>query len=345
MTEHYDVIIIGAGLSGLMAARTVAEAGLRYLVLDKGKSVGGRMATRRIGEGRADHGAQFFTARSETMKNYCSEWEEKGWIQVWTNGFHQLSGEGGSLVRASVDGYPRYKANDGMNALTKKLANGLSVKTEVKVNELRFRNKQWAIEATEFMSHKKLNFSADAVLSTAPVPQSLALLLREDLESDVKEELEALLYEPCLCALLVLEGPSGVPDNGGIQGDGIIAFIGDNQKKGISASPIVTVQASGAWSLSHYNDDEEELLKIFIHKIRPLIGNAAIKSAQLKKWRYAKPSSLYPDRFLAAMDPGPIAFAGDAFKEGKVEGAILSGLEAGKWLMERQRHSKRQGEN
>ncbi|MFN5604922.1 MAG: FAD-dependent oxidoreductase, partial [Actinomycetes bacterium] len=41
-------VVVGAGLSGLMAARTLASRGWSVVVLDKGRGVGGRMATRRI---------------------------------------------------------------------------------------------------------------------------------------------------------------------------------------------------------------------------------------------------------------------------------------------------------
>src|SRR5512132_3281247 len=36
MAEHYDLIIIGAGPTGISAAETAANEGLNYLVLEKG---------------------------------------------------------------------------------------------------------------------------------------------------------------------------------------------------------------------------------------------------------------------------------------------------------------------
>ena len=67
-------IVIGAGIAGLLAARTLQEHGLRVTVLDKGRGVGGRMATRRIGSAVFDHGAQFFTARDPQFDTLISVW-------------------------------------------------------------------------------------------------------------------------------------------------------------------------------------------------------------------------------------------------------------------------------
>lgn len=41
---HYDVIVIGGGPSGLMAAIGAAEEGARVLLLDKGNKLGRKLA-------------------------------------------------------------------------------------------------------------------------------------------------------------------------------------------------------------------------------------------------------------------------------------------------------------
>ena len=64
MPEGGTVAILGAGMAGAAAARRLAEAGLDVRVFDKGRGIGGRMATRRTEAGaRFDHGAQFFRAK------------------------------------------------------------------------------------------------------------------------------------------------------------------------------------------------------------------------------------------------------------------------------------------
>ena len=44
-----SVIIVGAGIAGLACARSLADAGMNPVVLDKGRGLGGRVATRRAG--------------------------------------------------------------------------------------------------------------------------------------------------------------------------------------------------------------------------------------------------------------------------------------------------------
>ena len=64
-----DVLIVGAGLAGLCAARELQRAGRSICVLDKARGVGGRLASRRMGDAVLDHGAQYFTVRSELVRN------------------------------------------------------------------------------------------------------------------------------------------------------------------------------------------------------------------------------------------------------------------------------------
>ncbi len=81
------IIIIGAGLAGLIAARELDAAGADVLVLDKGRSPGGRLATRRVGGATLDHGAQFFTVRSPAFAKTVDDWLARGLVHAWNHGF------------------------------------------------------------------------------------------------------------------------------------------------------------------------------------------------------------------------------------------------------------------
>jgi predicted NAD/FAD-dependent oxidoreductase len=73
--------IVGAGLAGLIAGRAIAEAGHDVVLWDKGRSPGGRLATRRIGDARLDHGAQFFTVRTDEFARHVAAWEADGIVR------------------------------------------------------------------------------------------------------------------------------------------------------------------------------------------------------------------------------------------------------------------------
>jgi monoamine oxidase len=58
-----DVVVVGAGMAGLTAARTLAEAGLKVLVVEAQDRIGGRIWTRHIGDEAIELGAEFIHGR------------------------------------------------------------------------------------------------------------------------------------------------------------------------------------------------------------------------------------------------------------------------------------------
>ena len=62
--QDADVLIVGAGMAGLAAARVLAERGLQVIVVEARDRVGGRVYTEAVGEGVfVEHGAEFVHGR------------------------------------------------------------------------------------------------------------------------------------------------------------------------------------------------------------------------------------------------------------------------------------------
>jgi predicted NAD/FAD-dependent oxidoreductase len=320
-----DVLIVGAGLAGLNAARVLQSEGVSAVVVDKGRSVGGRMATRRIGGGLADHGAQFFTVRDPEFKMMLDEWLADGLAFEWSRGWSD-----GSLAETR-DGHPRYAIRGGMNALAKQLAAGLDVRVNFKVESAAHVDDGWRVTAEGGgMAY------ARAVLLTPPVPQSLALIDsgRVALSDENRRALEAIRYEPCIAAMIVIDGDVRLPAPGAIQRPHApIYWIGDNRRKGISDVLVLTAQASAAYSQQLWERTDEEIASALRVDMLPIIGEQSqIVEMEIKRWRYAQVVSTYGDRFLMADGQPNLVFAGDAFGGPRVEGAVLSGLAAGRAL-------------
>lgn len=322
-TPIHDVIVVGAGLSGLLAARLLQETGLAVVVLDKGRGVGGRLATRRLGEGRADHGAQFFTVRDPDFARLVETWRAGDLVFEWSRGWSN-----GSLDDAPADGHPRYAVAGGFTSLPKTLSKVLELHLATEIAAVELRDGLW--QATT----DGATWWGRGLLLTPPVPQSLALLDRGGVEltGADRQALEAVAYAPCLCGLFRLSGGTTLPEPGALQQpDAPINWIADNQRKGISPAAVtVTLHANAAESEVRWTADQSETLDWFEAALQPYMQQGAqVVERQLKKWRYALPTQVHAQRYLLGDGLPPLAFAGDAFGGPRVEGAALSGMAAG----------------
>ncbi len=73
-SEDVDVLVIGAGIAGLAAARALAERGVRVLVLEARDRVGGRIYTQQTPEGvLVEHGAEFVHGRAPELWQLIEE--------------------------------------------------------------------------------------------------------------------------------------------------------------------------------------------------------------------------------------------------------------------------------
>ena len=69
-----QVAVVGAGMAGAACARHLADRGLSVSLFDKGRSVGGRLAQRRVGDAVFDHGAQYIGVRDPGFAAVARTW-------------------------------------------------------------------------------------------------------------------------------------------------------------------------------------------------------------------------------------------------------------------------------
>ncbi len=332
--DVYECLIVGAGLAGLSAARVLHKAGKRILILEKSRGVGGRMATRRIDDCVYDHGAQFFTVRDERFLAASEEWLLAGAATQWTaGGFAVDSG-------APADGFPRFRGAPTMTGPAKYLARDLPLQGNVAVASVTPADCGWrAVDSTGAQFH------ARSLLLTAPAPQSLALLRAGgfDLPAPDLEALTAIQYAPCIAVLARLAAPSRLPAPGALQFElaapdapeveRALAWLCDNQQKGISPSPAVTLHATRQHSRRHL-EAPETAAALMLSEARPFLG-VDVLDYTTHRWRYSVAETLHPARCLVADVDAPLLFAGDGFGLPRVEGAFLSGLAAAGALLNR----------
>ena len=343
-----DVVIVGAGIAGLSAATELVANGRRVVVLEKSRGVGGRMATRRVGEAVCDHGAQFFTVRGPAFGGMVAEAHKAAAVATWCEGFSQAASIG-AVVTPANDGHARWRGMSGMTDLSKRLVAKLPtdrcvVQTAVTVAAISVADGRVSIALDPgHEAGEPIIMHAAAAIVTSPVPQSLDLfaaggLLGGDgrIAPEIHQQLATVHYDPSFALMLALNRPSRVPPPGGIQfAGGPISWLADNQQKGISTVPSLTVHASGAFSRQHFDDPPEQVAAALIDLVRPWIdGDPAttIVEQSLHRWKFATPTTIIPAPLVAAVTSPPIVCCGDTFGGPKVEGAASSGLAAGRWV-------------
>lgn len=302
---HLQTVIVGAGISGLLIARSLHDFGARVTVLEKSRGFGGRLATKRVGDAVFDQGAQYFTVKDPRFAAWVERWERAGLVAPWPGGGHR-----------------RYIGRPSMTAVPKALAEGLEVKREHKVTALGCCGDHWCVDVEDHGCMR-----AERLILTAPVPQCLAMLRAGDfaVPEPLLTQLSALTYDPCLALLVTLAGRSRLPVEGVRRETGNIRWAADNQSKGVSPNvAAVTLHLSPEFSEAHYGRTETEVLELVRAEAEGLIG-APIAGATLHRWKFSHARATHPEPFVWWPQES-LGFAGDAFGGPRVEGAALSAL-------------------
>ena len=323
-------VIVGAGVTGLFAGNVLQKKGIDVILLDKGKGIGGRLATKALGEGIFDYGAQHLSVRADAFARDVAAWEAAGIIKLWSAMGFPLPSQTTTTQAASQDEEgepPRYcgVGREGMRRLTAFLSQGLHIESKTCITSLRMNGDAWQLGAEDGRV-----WDADAVILTPPVPQGLALLEAGEiaLPQAEKQALEAIQYAPSFSLLAQFSEPSAIPPPGGIQFDTTktLLWIGDNHQKGVSPTPgSLTLHATPLYSLEHLEAPRELITQDLLEAAAPWVRGRCVQS-DLHRWLYAFPLVLHPAPYLQVQEASaPLFFAGDAFGGPRVEGAAFSG--------------------
>lgn len=306
------VVIIGAGMTGLVAARELEASGLDVLVVDKGRAVGGRMASKRFAGGRFDHGAQHFSVRTEEFAEFVRELSFSGVVGEW------YMGESVTTDRGEE---PRHRGIPAMRSICEELAVGLDVRLDTTATAVR-------AGIVELASGEAQH--ADVVVVTAPVPQA-SVLLGEVVDQPTAEMLEQIIYEPCIAVMAVLRDAITLEQGHLVPENGPIAWIADNLDKGVSEIPAVTIHSTPDYARRQLEADAAiwttELSREF-----ETLTDGVVTQAIAHRWRYSRPTNPLD---VGCIDLGSgIWLAGEAFSGAKVEGAFTSGRAVARSILE-----------
>ena len=332
-----NIAIIGAGIAGITAARTLVKAGHHVHVFEKSRGAGGRMSTRETNFGTFDHGAQYFTVRDPRFSlaiqavpgttDICRPWSANA-VRVLDPLGHVFE-----AARSTKDAH--FVAKPGMNALvrhwTEPLGKAISYNTQVNRLE-RGAKGLWTVHAE---NQNVAGF--DHVLLAIPCIQSENLLKasgKEAANAKWFKAMDAVDVAPCWTMMVAFPKATQPNLHIGPQWNAArsihhrIAWLTrESSKPGRGKVERWTVQASAAWSAEHISDPEARVKAKLLRAFAELTGIRAEPTyAEMHRWLYAK--TVTPLGVSHQYNPANgLGTCGDWHLGHRVEDAFVSGLE------------------
>jgi len=293
MNKPGNVAIVGAGMAGLSAARVLAAAGAAVTLFDKGRRVGGRLATRHVDGFTFNHGCQFFTARdagfAAAMQAFSAPWAAAG------------------------DG--RFAGVPDMAAIGAGLAQELRIRQSAHVRQMERGPDGWRLHVDDGIAGP-----FDAVILAIPAPQAAALL--DGMSHPFAARLATVRMAPCWAVMLGFDGTVTGPETARRE-DGPLAWLArENTRPGGAGSPVAyMLHGSAGWSAAHIEDEPASVIAA-LTAAAALHGVAVYAAAH--RWRYALAELPLGEAFLWD-GPARLGLCGDWCLGGRLEAAYLSG--------------------
>lgn len=296
-----QIAIIGAGITGLACARVLADAGLAPVVLDKGRGIGGRVATRRAAGLHFDHGAQYVSADSDDFARLLPTLAPSGAVAPWQDG----------------TGQKRIVGTPGMSSLARGLGAGLDVRQNVQITAILPDDPGWRLQydtGAERASH---------VIVTVPAPQVSGMLEHHPLLTQIA----AVRYAPNLTLMAAIDGPAPFVSQRNADAD--LAWIAqDSSKPGRPQGDATAwvAQAGTAFSEQHLEQDKDAIADLMLPLLCERIGVARerVTYASAHRWRYAQVTQALGRPFVRT-DDGRLYLGGDWCLGPKISHAWASG--------------------
>lgn len=311
----FDYIIIGAGISGIQAAYDLRKNGFSIILIEKSKAVGGRMATRRVGQHKFDHGAQFIDLNYPELSQLDKDLMNESIISPWF--FTEKK-----WMKA---------ANNGMTQIPKFMAKSLDIVFQKKVVRIDTDKTKNLFVFCEDGS----KYSSKNIILSCPLPQSLKIL--DDSKLNYPIALSEVSYSSAIVALFGFKGSHEIFSDYKHMTDLAegIQSISNQHSKGVGELPAFTMIMSPNWSAEFFDLSEDELSLILREKFLHQFGVSDLplfSEIQIKKWKFSKPIKTFDNTFFSFAPANNIHLIGDAFARGSIDGALISAKDLLRYL-------------
>jgi renalase len=295
----WDVVVIGAGLSGLTAAQALSHQGYRVLVVDKSRGVGGRLATRRVLDQPVDHGCRFL--QPDLKADWLAKLWDRGILRPWQPQVFEVGEDHRLRPQPSSPSY--LVAPQGMTTVAKTLAQGLPLWRQWRVTQIVPQGSGWQVFGVCPGPHPE-QIQAKAVVIAIPAPQLGAVLQGAASHNAALQalltSLQAVRFDSVM-TVMAAYGPAAnlapeLPPNpasgwmvvGRDHPD--LAWAGlDSSKRLAPTEAVVVFHSTPAFAQTHLDaPDLQPVGQQLLTALTPSLGPAIVapRWMQVHRWRY-----------------------------------------------------------
>ena len=265
--EKPNIAIIGAGMSGMICARNLKDAGYEPIVFEKSRGVGGRMATRRTSEGlQFDHGAQYVTAKNKQFQSFIDRAASAGYAALW-----------------EFDGKNTFVGSPSMNSMLGSVAKDISLQLNQEIKSVDKVENGWVLSSES----KKQIF--DIVVLALPAPQIINLIGRNN---SLSQKICGIEMAPCLTLMAAFTSDQATPFITSSEVNDDLAWIAQDSAKPRRSREITcwVAQAGDNWSRRYLEYDKDEIARVLTQMLCETLGisSRGLLYSSAHRWRYSK---------------------------------------------------------
>lgn len=313
------VAVIGAGVAGAAAARTLVDAGHAVTLFDRGRGAGGRLSTRSEGPLRFDYGAPYFTVRDERFARWARSWWQERALGQW-------KGVVENETRTDASDLVKLLGVPSMDMVVKRLLRGLDVRFGVDVKGLTRDGTRWRLMSA---GGAPLGEYEAAVVATQP---SRAAELVDPSSYGLASRIREVVMAPCWAVMAHFNEGLDLPWDGLVSTVGPLSWLAKNSSK--PERPLLggeswVLQASAGWSRAHLDDEKQDVAAALMDALWATTGARprAPLFVDAHRWRSALTEKPLGESCL--WEPAvQLAVCGDWCLGARVEDAFLSGTAA-----------------
>jgi len=317
--KKQDIAIIGSGISGVSIGNMLNHIA-NVKIFEKSRGVGGRIATRYTRNFEFDHGAQFFTIKTDGFKKFIQPLINEGIVGIWNARFVEIN-RNKIIKQSQWDAeYPHYIGSPRMNVICKYLAQKLSIELNVDIQKIVKTNRnKWQL----FDKNDIILGEFDWVISSVPAHQATTFFPKEFY---YYRDLERVKMSGCYSLMLGFHNKLNMSWDAALVKHSNISWISNNSSKpGREPSNTLVVLASNKWADKHIDYDLEYIKSKMIKSISEIIdcSNNDLVESVIHRWRYANIGKNHRYQYLLDQQ-NKLAAIGDWCIQGKIEKAFMS---------------------